>query len=109
MSSGGSPIVVAIAESNGTGKTFYQAQLVHCGLRYGNADIFTEKLDPEPRRGLYGQRTAEVVNSRVVFFFRDCGPAILAVNPLGLLRATRFADIGEVVRAIEAVLALRAD
>ena len=43
------PIVVAIAGSNGAGKTtFYQAHLADCGLRYVNADILAEQLDLEP-------------------------------------------------------------
>ena len=43
------PVVVAIAGSNGAGKTtFYHAHLADCGLRYVNADVLAEQLDLDP-------------------------------------------------------------
>ena len=43
------PIVVAVAGSNGAGKTtFYHAHLSSCGLRFVNADDLAEDLDLGP-------------------------------------------------------------
>jgi len=43
------PIVVAVAGSNGAGKsTFYHAHLSACGLRYVNADDLAAELDIGP-------------------------------------------------------------
>jgi predicted ABC-type ATPase len=43
------PLVVAVAGSNGAGKTtFYHAHLKPCGLRFINADVLASELDLEP-------------------------------------------------------------
>ncbi len=68
---GARPIVVALAGSNGAGKsTFFQAHLADTGLRFVNADDLAAELDVGPyeaatlaaslRGGLIGQRESFV-------------------------------------------------
>jgi dephospho-CoA kinase len=43
------PIVIAIAGSNGAGKsTFFETFLSDCGLRFVNADFIAEALEIKP-------------------------------------------------------------
>lgn len=66
------PIIVAIAGSNGAGKTtFFEAHLKTTGLRFLNADVIARELEADPyeaARMISALRT-ELVNQRESFIF----------------------------------------
>jgi predicted ABC-type ATPase len=66
------PIVVALAGSNGAGKTtFYHAHLQSTGLRFVNADVIADELDLEPyaAANVAEALRRELVNQRESFVF----------------------------------------
>jgi predicted ABC-type ATPase len=66
------PIVVALAGSNGAGKTtFYYAHLEPAGLRYVNADLLAQelKIDAYEAADLAGSIRQELVRQRESFVF----------------------------------------
>ncbi|HKX61904.1 MAG TPA: zeta toxin family protein [Verrucomicrobiae bacterium] len=66
------PIVVAIAGSNGAGKTtFFEAHLKSSGLRYLNADVLVKELDADPYEAsrMIAALRAELVRQRESFIF----------------------------------------
>jgi predicted ABC-type ATPase len=58
------PVIVAIAGSNGAGKTtFYHAHLQPAGLRFVNADVLARELDLD---GYAGARMADALRRQLV-------------------------------------------
>jgi predicted ABC-type ATPase len=66
------PIVVAIAGSNGAGKTtFFEAHLKGSGLRFLNADVLAQELDINPYEAscMVAALRSELVQQRESFVF----------------------------------------
>lgn len=66
------PLVVALAGSNGAGKTtFYHSHLQPAGLRFVNADVLARELDLEPYSAakVADALRRELVNQRESFVF----------------------------------------
>ncbi len=66
------PIIVAVAGSNGAGKTtFYESHLKVAGLRFVNADIIARQLDLDPYAAANAASAIrlELINQRESFVF----------------------------------------
>ncbi len=77
------PIVVALAGSNGAGKTtFYHAHLQPAGLRFVNADLIAQELDLElyPQLGSPIPFAASWFARARVSYLKPSSPILWAIN-----------------------------
>ncbi len=78
------PIIIAIAGSDGTGKsTFFASHLADCGLRFVNAEDIALELDIGP----FAAAETAAVSHRCSRFTSD-------LNVLGVTKTQRFGDVG---------------
>ncbi len=108
------PIVVAIAGSNGAGKsTFYETYLSDCGLRFVNADEIAGELGISAyaaaeiaaaiRASLVGQRESFVFETVLSDPVGDKVKTLAEYHQLGYAVALFFIRIGEVTQSISRV------